>query len=220
MDYDAKRVDFSKYRPDGSWIWDWKKWSDDIPKKLENTAEIPHKMEEVTEIISCDDSDIRILRQLKESSDSSMSSLSSMTGISVANVREKVQRLRDTHVIKDFRRAYGFVGDLLWFSCFFKVRQNPGSILEILYDLPHPATVLMEDLNSYCFRFGFTTSELIGFLEGFRALRPKLESYSFQFHLPDEVESSYSEVFNLYNSESGRWEIPLEKSLEIIELNS
>ncbi|MFX1367652.1 MAG: Lrp/AsnC family transcriptional regulator [Promethearchaeota archaeon] len=216
-DYESKRVDFSKYRPDGEWRWNWGKWRDELSAKLETDAEMPHNMTEEIKIIDCDSSDIKILRELKESSESSASAIASITGIPVANVREKLQRLRDNGVIKDYRRAYGFAGDLLWLSCFVRIRDNPGAILAAIYDLPHPATILMESKGSYCIRFGFTTSDLKGFLEGFRVIRPYLESYSFQFHLPDEVESTYGEVFNFFDDEKNRWEIPLEESLAIID---
>jgi DNA-binding Lrp family transcriptional regulator len=216
-DYESKRVDFSKYNPDGEWRWNWEKWRDEISDRLGTDAEIPHNMTNEIEIIDCDTSDIKILSQLKESSETSTSAIASLTGIPVSSVREKLQRLRDSGVIKDYRRAYGFVGDLLWFSCFLKIRENPEAILTVLYDLPHPATILMESKNSYCIRFGFTTSDLKGFLAGFRVIRPHLESYSFQFHLPDEVDSTYGEVFDFFNEEKNRWEIPLEESLAVID---
>lgn len=217
VDYESKRVDFSKYRPNGEWRWDWSKWREELPDKLGTDLETPHDMNCNGEIIDCDSGDIKILKQLKQTSETSTSALASSTGIPITSVREKLQRLRDGKAIKDYRRAYGFVGDLLWFSCFMKIRRNPRSVLRVLYDLPHPATILMESENSFCIRFGFTTSDLRGFLEGFRTIRPYLESYSFQFHLPDEIDSSYADVFEFFNEERNRWEIPLEESLAIID---
>ncbi|MFX0108117.1 MAG: winged helix-turn-helix transcriptional regulator [Candidatus Hodarchaeota archaeon] len=217
VDYDSKRVDFSQYEPSGEWTWDWDAWIRKLPDSLKGKGEIPHSMNEDSSIIDCDASDISILRLLKVDPETSMAAMASISGISVAKAREKVQRLRDEGAIRGYRRAYGFIGDLLWLSCFFNIESNVGNILSSLYELPFPGVFLMENHCRYCFRTGFTTTDLKRFMEGFRILRPHLESYSFQFHLPDRVESRYSGVFDLFDKNHNRWKIPVEDYLRIVE---
>jgi hypothetical protein len=108
------------------------------------------------------------------------------------------------------------VGDLLWFSCFFEIEKATGGILKSLYELPFPGVVLMESMDRYCFRFGFTTSDLKRFLEGFRLFRPHLKSYFFQFHLPDRVDSEFQDIFGLFDAKNNRWDMPLDRFLEIV----
>lgn len=217
LDYESKRIDFSKYGPRGKWLWDWNQWKKEIEKGLGDITEMPHTMSGDDGIIECDANEIRILKELKITSETSMTALASITGISISSVRDKVQRLRNKGVIKSYRRAYGFSEKTLWFSCFIKIRENIPGVLSMFYALPHPGAILMESKNSYCISFGFTASELSEFLEGFRLLAPNLDSWAFQFHLPDKVESTYADVFNLFDEEENRWIIPVDECIKAIE---
>ncbi|MGY5875505.1 MAG: winged helix-turn-helix transcriptional regulator [Candidatus Thorarchaeota archaeon] len=214
-DYDPQGIDFSKYKP-GGWSWDWSKWMENITDYLSREVELPHKMSAVNEVVTCDASDIKILRQLKQDSNTSMTLLATLADISVAQARERVQKLRDGGVIRGHKRAYGFVGDLLWLSCFLQISDHVGGVLQSIYDLPYPGVILMENKESYCLRFGFTTSNLKSFLEGFRLIRPYLKSYAFQFHLPDRGNADYQVVFDLFDENENKWAIPVEKYLKLL----
>lgn len=217
VDYDSKRVDFTRYKPSTGWSCKWSEWKKNIEQNIEQKANSPFNLIDSHDIIEYDYKDILILRALREDPETSMTSLSSITKLPLTGVRERIHKLRKMGVIKGSSRAYGFSGDLLWFSLFMCVKDNEGAILKSIHDLPFPGVVLMMDTHNYCVRFGLTTSDLKQFMDGVRLFRPHLESYFFQFHLPDRVESKYPEIFNFYNSEEDRWDIPVDDYLKTIE---
>ncbi len=217
VDYESKRVDFLLYEPSGRWSWDWEKWVENIPKNLKSSGPSPHTMIYEYQEIDCDSADIEILKQLKIHPEVSMTTLSLLLNLSITHVREKVQRLRDRGVIRGARRAYGFAGDLLWFSTFIEISDSINGVLKNFYDLPYPGVVLMESPTHYCFRFGLETTDLKRYLEGFRLMRPHLSSYFFQFHLPDRVDSNYQEIFDLFNETKNQWDMPVDDYLKIID---
>jgi len=217
VDYESKRVDFTKYGPSGRWSWDWEKWIKNIPTNMESEEGSPHSMIAEYKTIDCDAADIEILKQLKLDPEVSMTTLSLLLNQSINQVRDKVQRFRDNGVIRGSKRAYGFAGDLLWFSTFIEIEESVNGVLKNFYDLPFPGVVLMENPKKFCFRFGLETTDLKRFLEGFRLMRGKLKSYFFQFHLPDRIESSYQDIFSLFDSTSNRWNMPLDEYLKIID---
>ncbi|MFW9907398.1 MAG: winged helix-turn-helix transcriptional regulator [Candidatus Thorarchaeota archaeon] len=216
VDNASKKIDFTKFRPNGSWVCDWNEWMSTIESNLTETKVAPFNLKEDHSVIEYDWSDIMILRVLKNDADSTMNSLASITGLPIQHVRERVQKLREKGVIKGYARAYGFVGDLLWFSCFMRIRQHADGILKCIQDLPFPGVVLMENRHNYCVRFGLTTSNLKRFLDGFRFFRPHLEYYYFQFHLPDIVESKYEAVFDMFDRDTDSWKIPVDDYASLI----
>lgn len=213
----TKTIDFSLYRPSKGWSCKWNEWKKDVQTYLEKNPESPIDIKVSNEIIEYDSKDILILRVLREDPDATMTSLASITRLPIGAVRDRIQRLRKMGVIKGYSRAYGFAGDFLWFSCFLKPTKKVGGILQSVHDLPFPGLVLVESPRSFCIRLGLSASDLKQFMDGFRSFRPYLKSYAFQFHLPDRVESRYREVFNLYDGEEERWNMPLDSYLETIE---
>jgi DNA-binding Lrp family transcriptional regulator len=217
VDYESKRVDFNRYRPDGPWNWNWNEWMERIPSTLKYEGASPHNMTFEYKTIECDGTDIEILKQLKQDPEMSMTTLSLLLNQSVTQIRDKVQFLRDVGVIRGSRRAYGFVGDLLWFSIFIEIEDAVDGVLKVFYDLPFPGVVLAESPNRYCFRFGLDTTDFKHFLEGFRLVRGKLNSYSFQIHLPDRVDSTYLNIFDLFDKGKDRWNMPVDDYLRLID---
>ncbi len=217
VDNDSKKIDFTQYNSDGEWSCDWKAWKDGIQKNLSSSTKSPFNLTDQHEVLQHDYRDVMILRVLKNDPNSSTASLASITGIPAQQVRERIQKLRDKKVIKGYARAYGFAGDLLWFSCFIDINKNTGGILKSIHDLPFPGVVLMESKTTYCIRFGLSTSGLKQFLEGFKLIRPHLKSYFFQFHLPDRIDTKYERVFDLFDKESDAWDIPVDEYLKLIK---
>ncbi|MHA2425870.1 MAG: winged helix-turn-helix transcriptional regulator [Candidatus Thorarchaeota archaeon] len=217
VDNEAKKIDFTQYNSDGEWSCDWITWRDEIRKNLTSSTKSPFTLTDKHEVLQHDHKDVMILRVLKNDPNSTTASLTSITGISAQQVRDRIQKLREKKVIKGYARAYGFAGDLLWFSCFIEIDKNSGGILKSVHDLPFPGVVLMESESMYCIRFGLSTSGLKQFLEGFKLIRPHLKSYYFQFHLPDKIDTKYGKVFDLYDRELDSWNIPIEDYLKIIK---
>lgn len=220
VDNESKKIDFTKYRSSGRWVCDWESWKKNIEKNLKESPESPFNLSKQHEMIDCDWRDIFILRVLKNDPDSAMQSLASITAMPVQQVRERVQKLRDSKVIKGYSRAYGFAGDLLWFSCFMKIKENVGAILSSMHELPFPGVVLMADDTHYCVRFALSTSNLKQFLDGFRLIRPFLNDYFFQFHLPDRIETKYEKIFDMFDKEEGKWNIPTQDYIKIVREHS
>ncbi|MFW9921046.1 MAG: winged helix-turn-helix transcriptional regulator [Candidatus Thorarchaeota archaeon] len=213
----TKTIDFSLYRPSKGWACKWNEWKTGIESHLEKNMDPPIDIKTSNEVIEYDSKDILILRVLRDDPDATMTSLASITRLPIGTVRDRIQRLRKMSVIKGYSRAYGFAGDFLWFSCFLQPTGKVGSILQSIMELPFPGVVLVENPKSFCVRLGLSASDVKQFMDGFRLFRPHLKSYAFQFHLPDKVESKYREIFNLYDGQEERWNIPLESYLGVIE---
>lgn len=214
IDFTSKKVDFSRFKPSGQWDMDWTEWNEKIAEHIDGDSKSPFNLSEQHEVIEHDSLDISILKQLLKNSNTSINALSILLKTPITKVRERVKKLRDTRVIKGYERAYGFAGDLLWFSCFLEINDNIGGILSSFNELPFPVVILMQKKNQYCIRLGLTTSNLKRFLDGFRLMRPHLKSYSFQFHLSDTVESRFLKIFDLYIED--KWVMPVEDYIAII----
>jgi len=217
VDFASKKIDFTRYNPSGEWSMDWDDWIKKIAKNLDCEIESPFSLSLEHEEIEYDGIDIEILRHLLNNSDTSMSTLAILTGIPIAKIRDRVQKLRDGKAIKGYERAYGFSGDILWFSCIMDISDSVGGILTSIHELPFPAAILMENESKYCIRLGLTTSDLKRFLEGFKLIRRHLNSYSIQFHLPDKTETKYQSIFDLFDKTTNQWKMPLKEYIGIIE---
>ena len=214
IDFASKKVDFSRFKPSGKWDMDWDAWAEKIRENLTSDIQSPFNLSDQHEVIEHDSLDVSILKQLLNNSNTSINALSILLRTPVTKIRERVKKLRDTGVIRGYERAYGFAGDLLWFSCFLDIHEHVGGILSCFNELPFPVGILMEKKNKYCIRLGLTTSYLKRFLDGFRQIRPHLNSYSFQFHLSDTVESSFLSIFDLYKE--NKWVMPVDEYIAII----
>jgi DNA-binding Lrp family transcriptional regulator len=215
-DYESKSVDFSYYDPEEGWSWNWERWYKKIQSNLERDPEPPIKLGDTKEIMECDQTDIQVFKLLKMGPSRSIRDLAAEIGVSAAQVRDRIQRMRESGVIRGRKRAYGLAEDLLWFSCFFEIDGPVGGVLTSFNELPFPGGILMEDQKKYCVRFGFSTTDLKQFLEGFRRLRPHLRSYSFQFHLPDRSESDNVDVFRFFDETNNRWSMPVDDYVSLI----
>ncbi len=216
VDYKSKEIDFQQYRPSGEWVWDWKTWIDDIEDNLTDDVESPIELTAHGDILDYDNIDVTIVRQLKIDPDTSATALSSLTDVPIEEIRERIQRLRKSDVLRGVKRAYGFVGDLLWFSCFIDINDSIPGVLHSILDMPFPGIVLIEDDSKYCIRMGLSTTDLKHFMQGFRLIRSKLNSYSFQFHLPDLIDSEYLQLFDLFDKENNCWKIPVQDYIDVI----
>ncbi len=217
LDYRTKKVDFSKYDPGGDWSWDWMNWINTLQDELQEPSISARAWCEGKNPISYDAVDIKLVRALKRDADMTISDLVTLTDCSIAEVRDRIQRLRDKGVIKGYRRAYGFAGDLLWISCFLDIREHVDSILEKLLELPFPGVLLLNSPSKFCLRLGMTTPHLKRFFQGFKQIRSDMNSYFFQFHLPDLIDSDFQDVFEFYNQEEGHWEIPTNKYVAMVK---
>jgi len=217
VDFASKKIDFTRYNPNGEWSMDWDDWIKKIEMNLNSELVSPFTLSLEHKEIEYDGIDIEILRHLLDNSDTSMSSLAILTGAPITKIRERVQKLRNEKAIKGYERAYGFIGDILWFSCTMDISEYVGGILTSLHELPFPAAILMENENKYCIRLGLATSDLKRFLEGFKLFRRHLNSYSFQFHLPDKTETKYQSIFDLFDKTTNKWNMPLEEYVGIVE---
>ncbi|UCE09493.1 MAG: winged helix-turn-helix transcriptional regulator [Candidatus Thorarchaeota archaeon] len=215
-DYESKSVDFSHYDPEEGWSWNWERWYKKIESHLERNPESPVKVKVSKEIMDCDYIDIQVLKLLKMDPSRSVRDVASEVGVSTAQVRDRIQRMRESGVIRGQKRAYGLADDLLWISCFFEIDGPVGGVLTSFSQLPFPGGILMENPKKYCVRFGFSTTDLKQFLEGFKRLRPYMRSYFFQFHLPDRSETTYYDVFDLFDQAKNQWSIPIDDYVSLI----
>lgn len=210
VDYATKSVDFRYYQPDGGWDWNWKKWYYNIQQNLQECRENPFSLHAEQPLFECDEIDIILLKHMKMNPNTSMRKLATIAGAPLIEVRQRVQRLRETGVIRGSKRAYGLVGELLWISCFIRINDNVAGVMQCFKELPFPGGILMHDRERYCVQLGLDADDLKPFLEGLRLMGSFLDSYSIQIHLADRAETHYLDMFDYFNEESKRWDIPID----------
>ncbi len=216
VDYATKSVDFRYYQPEGGWDWNWKRWYNNIQSNLQEQRANPFVLQEDQPLFECDEVDITILKHMKINPNVSMRELASITQAPLPEVRERVQKLRENGVIRGSKRAYGLIGELLWVSCFLRMNDNVGGVMQCIRELPFPGGILMHDNERYCVQLGLDADDLKPFLEGLRMMGSFLDSYSIQIHLADRVEAHYLDMFDYFDKEEKRWKIPVEEYLRMI----
>ncbi|MFW9944585.1 MAG: hypothetical protein ACFFB7_06265, partial [Candidatus Sifarchaeia archaeon] len=75
--------------------------------------------------------------------------------------------------------------------------------------------IMMESKTRYCIRFSLSSKDHKMFLRGFDLIRPHVVSYFFQT-LHSSHPTRPQIPFDMFDEVSGKWELPLETSLQII----
>ncbi|MFX1263743.1 MAG: winged helix-turn-helix transcriptional regulator [Promethearchaeota archaeon] len=215
VDFEYKRANYDYFDIDSGWTWDWNEWYHQIEKNLKEPRPILTKMEQNTRIVEFDSNDVLLLEQIVEDSEATQKRLADILGLSETLVNKKLHRLEKTGVIKGYRSVFSPFGNHGMIVLVLELEEPVERVLRSFYQLPFQLYIMMESKSRYCIRFSLSSKDHKMFLRGFDLIRPHVVSYFFQ-----TLHSSHTTrppiPFYMFDRTSGRWDLPLETSLEII----
>ncbi len=215
VDYEYKHADYRYFNFDSGWTWDWNEWYKQIEKNLRKPGRISSNMEQNTRIVEFDSNDILLLRQIAADSEATQKQMADILGLSETLVHKKLNRLESTRVIKGYRSVFTPIGNHGMIVLVLELEEPVERVLASFYQLPFQLYIMMESKARYCIRFSLSSKDHKMFLRGFDLIRPHVVSYFFQT-LHSSRTTRPPIPFDMFDEVSGRWELPLESSLETI----
>lgn len=214
-DYDVKRADYTKYDPDIGWNWDWDKWEVQIKKDIRSKKKFHHSMDEAQTIVDFDFKDVSILRLMFDDGEITQKKIADKLSLSEAQVNKRIHHLEKKGIIKGYRSAVCDSEDLLPLFCFFELNTPKSPVLSSIYELPFPATIIMESRTRYAMSMSLSASDMKGFLKGFDILRPHFSSYFVQT-VHNSQKSMDSHPYDLFDQKTNGWRTPGDEYLQDI----
>ncbi len=215
-DYDVKRADYTKYDPDIGWNWDWDKWGTQIEKNIRSKRKFQPPLNNIQTIVDFDFQDISILKLMFDDGEITQKKLADLLCLSEAQVNKRIRSLEKKGIIKGYRSAVCDSEEFLPLFCFFEIKSSGGPVISSIYELPFPATIIMESRTRYAMSMSLSARDVKGFLKGFDILRPYLSSFFLQT-IHDSKRSMDSHPYDLFDEESNGWKTPGDEYLQDIQ---
>ena len=215
-DYDVKQADYTKYDPKDGWNWDWDQWEEQIRKNFRYNRTIQPPLKESQTIVGFDFKDVSLLRHLFDDGEITKKKLAKKLSLSETQVKRRLQRLEKEGIIKGYRSPIRGEEESVPLFCFFEVDSLKSPVLASIYELPFPATIILESSTRYAMTMSLSTRDLKGFLKGFDILRPHLVSYFIQT-IHNSKQSMDSHPYDLYNQETNGWITPEDDYMQDIQ---
>jgi hypothetical protein len=212
-DYDAKPADYSKYDPEKGWVWDGHQWEEQIQKNIKSRKKFKNPMSAAQTIVDYDHKDVSILRLMFDNGEITQKELAMTLQLSEAQVNKRIHRLEKKGIIKGYSTTLAGESNLITTLCFLELKDPKGPVLPSIYDLPFPATVIMESETRYAMTTSFSSKSLSCFLKGLDLLQPHLSS-SFIQTLHHSKKSMDSHPYDLYSKETHGWITPGDEYLK------
>jgi len=206
-DFDAKPADYGYFNSALGWVWNWDEWRDQIPKTLKSKKKIKLPLDEVQSHVDFDKYDVLILKLMFDDGDITQKKLAEVLSMSEARVNRRIRRLESEGIIKGYRSTVCATENELNLICFIELEEPQDKILSVFYQLPFPATIIMESRTRFSIQIALNAQNITGFLKGLDTLRPHLVSCFVQT-IHDAKMSMDSHPYDLYNESTNRWETP------------
>ncbi|MFW9768794.1 MAG: winged helix-turn-helix transcriptional regulator [Candidatus Thorarchaeota archaeon] len=214
-DYDAKGADYSKFDPECGWTWDAGQWEDQIEKNIKSKKKFKNPMSAAQTIVDYDHKDVSILKLMFDNGEITQKELANTLQLSEAQVNKRIRRLEKSGIIKGYSSALAGSSDLLPIFCFLELKDSKGPVLPSIYDLPFPATIILESETRYAITTSFSSKSLSAFLRGLDLLKPYLNT-SFIQTVHSSRSSMDSHPYDLYSPETHGWITPGDEYLQDI----
>jgi hypothetical protein len=102
------------------------------------------------------------------------------------------------------------------FGIFLKSEENALKILQAFHKLPYFIWIGMESRSHYYILIDLPSTEMNGFLEGYRMLRAHAESMFLQF-MGKGKNKGFWQILEGFDHESQAWKYPVEEYPKIIK---
>ncbi|MFX1483551.1 MAG: winged helix-turn-helix transcriptional regulator [Promethearchaeota archaeon] len=216
-DYDVKRADYTRYDAESGWNWDWDDWESQITKnnrsKMKRKFKPPLNADQT--IVDFDFTDVSILKLMFDDGEITQKNLAEKLSLSETQVNKRIRQLEERGIIKGYRFAVSESDEFLPLFCFFELESPVSPVISNIYQLPFPATIMMESKTRYAMTMSLSAKDTKGFLKGFDILRPHLSSYFIQT-VHDSQRSMDSHPYDLFNLESNGWRTPGDEYIQDI----
>ncbi|MHA2236363.1 MAG: Lrp/AsnC family transcriptional regulator [Candidatus Thorarchaeota archaeon] len=214
-DYDVKQADYTMYEPEGGWNWDECQWREQIEKNIKSKKKFQNPMSSAQTIVDFDSKDVSILRLMFDDGEITQKKLASTLQLSEAQVNKRIHSLEKKGIIKGYNSALASSAETLGVFCFFELNNPNSPLLKSIYDLPFPATVIMESQTRFAMTIMLSSKNLGGFLRGIDVLQPHLSSFFIQT-IHTSVKSIDSHPYDLYDPDTNGWITPGEEYIQDI----
>lgn len=214
-DYDVKRADYTKFEPESGWNWDSCKWEEQIGKHIRSKKKFRNPMNDAQTIVDYDYKDVSILRLMFDDGEITQKKLAETLQLSEAQINKRIHHLEKKGIIKGYNSDLSSSTELMPLFCFFELNDPNGPVLPSIYDLPFPATVIMESQTRYAMTMAFSSNDMTGFLRGLDLLRPHLSSLFIQT-VHNSKQSMDSHPYDLYSRETNGWITPGDEYIQDI----
>ncbi len=216
VDYEVKKMDFSRYDLSSGWKFDWKEWYKDINKTMKSKVKSPLNLDLQPHMIDFDIKDVQIMRFLLENPEGTMKELASDLSLSETQVSKRMKRLEKSGLIKGIRPVVRSLYDELFISLFIEVDRKPDQIITCFYKLPFKMGFAVESPMKLRLGIAIGANEFDPFMQGFDLMRPYLSSYFIQIQYKFKQSQAQFHYDN-FNPETKRWELPIAKYIQTVK---
>jgi DNA-binding Lrp family transcriptional regulator len=212
----VKLGDYARYDVEAGWNWDWCQWEEQIRKNIRYKRKIQPPLNPTPTIMDFDVNDVTLLRNLFDDGELTKKKLAQILSLSEAQVKKRLLRFEKEGVIKGYRSPFRGQEESMNMFCFFEVDSPKNPVLTSIYELPFPATIVLESPTRYAMTMSLCTRDLKGFLKGFDILRPHLISFFIQT-MHDSKQSMDSHPYNLFDEETNDWITPGDEYVQDVQ---
>lgn len=217
-DFITLAPDYSKYDTKQGWKWKWEDWVKASEKSITKGESFPYEFDLNPTKFDYDHKDIEILAELKmEGGNLTHKELSERIDLSETQIGVRIRRLKEAGVLRGFIWLTEMTPNMVAVYTHM-VLDDPDPILSSFLHLPFRKEILIESADKYSIRLTMNSSDVVQYLKGFEALRPYIRSYFIQTAVGLKVRpGGMREFYHLHDEPTGRWEFPVEESIEKLE---
>ncbi|MGY5860273.1 MAG: winged helix-turn-helix transcriptional regulator [Candidatus Thorarchaeota archaeon] len=217
-DFITLAPDFSKYDSVTGWDWDWKDWVKKSEKTLKAGEQFPHEFDTNPNQFDYDHKDIEIIAEIKMyGGQLTHKELSKRIDLSETQIGVRLRRLREAGVLKGYIWLTEQTQQTVALYTHIEL-DDPDPVLSCFLHLPFRREIAIDSADKYIVRLTMNSSDIGQYLKGFEALRPHIRSYFIQTGVGIKIiPGGMHGFYHLHDESTGRWEIPVEESIQKLE---
>jgi DNA-binding Lrp family transcriptional regulator len=215
VDYQRRGAQISRLLSDEP-KWTWMDWYKDIATTMSNGDELSLEMEEFPQVVSIDYIDVKMLAKKVKKPKITLRELGDILELSQAQVHNRMKKLEKSGIIRGYKPSIRPFLNPMKFGIFLKSDENALKILQAFSKLPYFFWIGMESKSHFYILIDLPSSEMNGFLEGYRMLRAHAEVMFMQF-MGRGTNKGYEQIMDSFDLESQTWKYPVDEYPEIVK---
>jgi DNA-binding Lrp family transcriptional regulator len=214
VDYHREAVDIFSLSSENSWTWE--KWGKEAKRILEEGEEIDLDFDMSPQVMSFDQKDVQILKMKVKDANITLKEIGDALNLSQPQVHNRLKNLEQSGTIRGYKPHLRPFDSMTMIGIFLRSADRINSILLALHKLPLFHDIAIESQNHYYVRIGVPTAEISKFLSAIRPLRQASDEFLVQLILSG-TSVQYGSLMDTFSSENGKWSLPMDEYLAIIE---
>ncbi|TFH08543.1 MAG: winged helix-turn-helix transcriptional regulator [Candidatus Thorarchaeota archaeon] len=218
-DFISLAGDLSKYKPGVGWKWDWKDWVKESEKTLKIGEKFPLKFDINPPQFDYDHKDIEIIAELKMHGGLlTHRELSKRIDLSETQIGVRIRRLKDADVLRGYAWLTEMTPMTVVMFTYIEIDEPDDPVLSSFLHLPFRREIQMDSSDKFCIRLTMDSRDVVGYLKGLETIRSHFRSYFVQTAVSLKVvPGGMQGYYHLHNESTGRWEMPVEESIQKLE---